>query len=597
MATLRELTVGLNIQTDQGALTNIVQILGRMENIMRSVAKGMEAVEDQADDTADAIDDVGSAADKTEKKLDKTTKTGNNFRKKLGEIATGAVKVAAGLLTLDAIKGVFSWVTGISKGAHALSDQAETLNSTIESYQRLSFISGRAGVDQGAFASGLKKTSETITQAADKTSEMSKLYDQLGISVTNADGSLRGSADVMQDLQKAYQSDSVGNLDKIYKILGGSLNENINLFKLTEDEYKALNDQATKNGIITQEQADVAKKLNDTFSNLTAKVSSFATKIMSVLGPALILGIDMVEDLLDAVLRLTGFVKTDNSMKDWAWKLEKWLTIAWNHFVDFYQDAYTLFLKLKRLYQDNEDDFVRFAKAFAAAITVTMIPALKSLTLAWGKSILSGLMVGAKALLSHPVIALLAAIVLIFTNLYLKITEDWERIKDDWSYLWDKIVGVWDKFVARVMRIWNEFVDWIIGSVYRIYDAVNGVWEDIKSAGSAAVDYLIGVWDKFFNFLGSGWDKAKGLLSEIPLVGGFFKSDGSSKPTEGTLSRSAMGNTSVSETTVNNTVGAINVTSTQADPKLVAKEVRKEINKALDDGGKTAALANNKRRR
>lgn len=139
------------------------------------------------------LNDIGDAAEKTEKKLDKLN---------LKAIAAGAVIGGA----LAATAGMI--IKGFKDAAKSIDDTykaAKQLGTSTEDYSRLEFAAKSFDITSQQLTSTLEQLQVTQTKAAKPGSELNKLFDQLHISATNADGSLRPTTDLLRDLAGVFE--------------------------------------------------------------------------------------------------------------------------------------------------------------------------------------------------------------------------------------------------------------------------------------------------------------------------------------------------------------------------------------------------------
>jgi hypothetical protein len=253
----------------------------------------------------------------------------------LGAVTTGVLALGAALGA--AVAGTGWFVKSTAEKIHALRDEANVAGANIEAYQKMSLATSRAGIAHGTFSSSLNKITRELLNAEDAGSEASKSFIALGIETKGADGSIKDSTAVMNELRLAYQNadDKTAVLTKANKLLGRSSAELIPFLKQTNEEYDALNEQAEANGLITEAQAKVAMELNDEFDNMSKQFSAVGATVMQALAPAFTVLIRGVELLLKGAKNLFKAFMGDTSIEDWAFEFQESIIKLWNRFANF----------------------------------------------------------------------------------------------------------------------------------------------------------------------------------------------------------------------------------------------------------------------
>ena len=169
----------------------------------------------------------------TRRELDKTGRKGKTSFKKLAE---GVDRAKASISKMNSmLRGAAVGVTGLGAAVFAASkmqaDYVNQLNDTstrtgiaIKSLAGLKLAVESAGVGFETVGSGLNALSPKMADAANKSSEAGKVFAGLGVSVTDANGDLRDTNEVFNEIIE--QLNKVGNaVDKkayTFKIFGES---------------------------------------------------------------------------------------------------------------------------------------------------------------------------------------------------------------------------------------------------------------------------------------------------------------------------------------------------------------------------------------
>lgn len=131
--------------------------------------------------------------------LQKTDKKASGVGKTLGGIAKTAGKMAVGVTTAAATVGT-AMIGMASSAAKSLDDVqkgAQQLDISYEEYQKLSYACERSGTSIDSLSKGIKKITKNMADMKTDT------FDELGVSVVNADGSMRSTEEVLNDTLKS----------------------------------------------------------------------------------------------------------------------------------------------------------------------------------------------------------------------------------------------------------------------------------------------------------------------------------------------------------------------------------------------------------
>lgn len=224
--------------------------------------------------------------------------------KKTGEVAGGVAKLGLDF-TIAGVKAMATACTtaitavgGLAIKAGQLADDLNTLASTTglstKQLQEFQYASDLIDVSVDTLAGALKKTTASMVSAQSGTGKSAEAFKQLGVSVTNADGSLRNNNEVFQEAIKALGQ--VGNeteRDALAMALFGKSATELNpLIEGGIDTLAKMSEQANELGLIlSQEALDGANAFNDQIDILKANGKQtfqvIGTEIASTLAPAM----------------------------------------------------------------------------------------------------------------------------------------------------------------------------------------------------------------------------------------------------------------------------------------------------------------------
>lgn len=113
-------------------------------------------------------------------------------------------KFAATKFTFDALKSGARWLAGLFSDVVEVGDQldemAQKTGVSVETLQELGYAAGQSGVSQAALGNALGKLVINMDRASHGGKSQAKAFRDMGVSVKNADGTLRDAGDVFLDM-------------------------------------------------------------------------------------------------------------------------------------------------------------------------------------------------------------------------------------------------------------------------------------------------------------------------------------------------------------------------------------------------------------
>lgn len=385
--------------------------------------------------------------------------------KEWGTALESAGKKMQGLSTAAA--GVVASIGAITYKAGTNADDLNTLSKvygiSTADLQKYKYAADLVDVSVEDIAKSHVKLEKSMYAASTGSKTQSAAFQKLGVSVTNADGSLRSSDDVFQDLITALgsMSDETERDALAQQILGKSA---ANLNPLIEDQgetYKEVADTMSKYNleVVDQETLDKANEFNDSLDTMKllgqAALAQVGSQLAAVLAPAL------------------------EKVVGWFGKFAQWL--------------------------GNLNPKVLTAVGIVASVLAVLAPVLMVLgKLAFSISSIITLVttigpavVGALAT-AAPIIAAVAAIIAIGVLLY----KNWDTIKAKAKALWTNIkttfTGIktsitstissvktwlssaWSSIKTTAQTAWNKVKDAIVGPIKTAKDTVKGIIQKVK---------------------------------------------------------------------------------------------------------------------
>jgi hypothetical protein len=210
---------------------------------------------------------------KAEESISKTENKAEGLGSKLGSgiktaakwaVGLGAAAVAVGGAMMGAANKVAGTADEIDKASRRAGTSAET-------WQKLNYAFGQSGIESTKLEAAMIKNQKALNDAAGGGKKAVAAYDQLKVSIHNADGSLRNADEVFQDTLKSLANMEDKNLRNAIAndIFGKSYGD---LAPILDSGSKGINDlttRAEKLGLImSQEAVDAGVKFGDTLSDV-----------------------------------------------------------------------------------------------------------------------------------------------------------------------------------------------------------------------------------------------------------------------------------------------------------------------------------------
>lgn len=198
--------------------------------------------------------------------------------------AIGAAIAAAGIAVSAAVKGAID-------AADELSKTSQKIGVGVEALSALKYAGELADVSLDQLATGLKKLSVNMAEAAGKgTGKAAEAFRALGINVRDAAGNLRSSDAVFADVSESFSrmQDGAGKTALAVAIFGKAGADLIPLLNSGKAGLEEMRAEAEQLGIvISQQTATAAENFNDNLTRLKTVGQGLTTQLASAMLPAL----------------------------------------------------------------------------------------------------------------------------------------------------------------------------------------------------------------------------------------------------------------------------------------------------------------------
>lgn len=213
----------------------------------------------------------------------------------------GKVAFAAGAAIGAAMGGVAYAVKGALSSIDNLGKTAQKIGVPIEELSKLRHAADMSGVSFEGLTTSLRKLGDNIANAAtNPAGEAARAFNAMGISIRNADGSLKGPADILPQLADGFERtrDGANKTALALTLMGKSGADMIPMLNAGAAGLNLMKLEAEQLGLVISEKTfKAAEEFNDNLSRMQ-KVGTGATTVLAgALAPAL-------KDLSGTMVRL-----------------------------------------------------------------------------------------------------------------------------------------------------------------------------------------------------------------------------------------------------------------------------------------------------
>ena len=422
--------------------------------------KELKSIQAQMD--AQGVDKQSEAYRRVQREIieaESKLKTFNNELRKVGQVNLRAMseqfKVMGDKLTSagQAMRGISTAAAAVAASIGALTAKsakwADEINTMSKVYsigtgdlQKYSAAAGLVDVEVETIAKSHVKLEKQMMSASKGTGASAEAFEKLGVSVTNADGSLKSGDAVWQDTIKALGSmENETERDALaMQLMGKSAAELNPLIEDGGETYKQVADTLAKYNLdfVDQETLDQANEFNDAIDTIKmvglVAFQQLGTQLAAYLAPAL-------EKVVDLVGRLAA----------WFSNLSPRTQALIAAIAGVVAVVAPLLIGLGK---------VAFAISSIMSLSATLMP------------IIAG--VGSTLL---PIIAIVAGVVAAGVLLY----KNWDLIKAKAIAFKNAVIATFNQFKANVAATFNAIKTAIVTPIQNAIDKVKAIVQRIKS--------------------------------------------------------------------------------------------------------------------
>lgn len=323
----------IQLNNAEAALANTYGEMGRTQTAIENMDKSLDEVSDSTGSAAEGVTSLGDVLDTVADKLGVNLPDGiSKFTGGLGKIPASTAAAAAGIAAVVAIViKLEKKLMDVTKETAAAAKELETLSlqtgvSTTD-LQAFQYAEDFIGVSSDQLADSLKDLTTKMSDAANGNEETAAKFDQLGVSIYDAQGNLRSSYDVFLDvidglgemsnqaerdaLAMSLINESAQQLNPLIEQGSGSLKkyadeaENVG-YILSNDQLKALTAVDEAQNRLLKSQEAVSKQISAEYAPYMSDALNETRELIEKVGKALIDSgaVDAFGSILDSAVSL-----------------------------------------------------------------------------------------------------------------------------------------------------------------------------------------------------------------------------------------------------------------------------------------------------
>lgn len=323
----------IQLNNAEAALANTYGEMGRTQTAIENMDKSLDEVSDSTGSAAEGVTSLGDVLDTVADKLGVKLPDGiSKFTGGLGKIPASTAAAAAGIAAVVAagiklerkLMDVTKESAAAAKELEALSLQSGVSAQDLQAFQ---YAEDFLDVSTDTLTDSLKDLTTKMSDAKDGNEEVIAMFDQLGVSVTDAGGNLRSSYDVFLDvidglgemsnqaerdaLAMGLINESAQKLNPLIEQGSGSLKkyaaeaENVG-YILSNDQLKALTAVDEAQNRLLKSQEAVSKQISAEYAPYMSDALNETRELIEKVGTALIDSgaVDAFGSILDSAVSL-----------------------------------------------------------------------------------------------------------------------------------------------------------------------------------------------------------------------------------------------------------------------------------------------------
>jgi len=231
----------------------------------------------------------------------------NSFSLKAGALVDKLKLIGPAAILAGGALGV-AMVRNVANTADALGKLSTRTGVAVEDLSRLQYAASLSDVSTEQLSGGITRLSRNMSDAAAGTGEAGKAFEAMGISVANADGTLRAQRDVLNDVADRFATyeDGAQKSALAQQIFGRAGAQMITMLNGGSKALKEMADESDRLGnTIDTKTARSAERFNDNITRLNTAVGGMSRTIA---GPVIQSLADLSDSMFEAYKQGKGLL-------------------------------------------------------------------------------------------------------------------------------------------------------------------------------------------------------------------------------------------------------------------------------------------------
>lgn len=323
----------IQLNNAEAALANIYGEMGRTQTAIENMDGALDNVSGSTETASGGMESLGDVLDTVADKLgiklpDSITKTADG----LGAIPTSTAVAAGAFAAVLAVvvkleKKLMDMTKEAADSAKNLVDMSSQTGISTENLQAFQYAEDFIGVGTDTIADSLKDLTTKMSDAANGNEDVIEKFDQLGVSIYDADGNLRNAEDTFWDVVDSLGemsnqterdalamdliNESAQKLNPLIEIGSEGFKkyadeaENVG-YILSNDQLKALTDVDEAQNRLLKSQEAVSKQISAQYAPYMSDALNETRELIEKVGTALIDSgaVDAFGSILDSAVSL-----------------------------------------------------------------------------------------------------------------------------------------------------------------------------------------------------------------------------------------------------------------------------------------------------
>lgn len=249
--------------------------------------------------------------DDADKSLQKTEKNAEGLAAKFGNGVKAAAKWGAAIAAAATTAGaaIFGLATSAAGTADEIDKMSQKIGISAEAFQEWDYVMGQNGMDVDKLSVGMKTLVTQMDKAANGTASAQENFDRLGISIFNADGSLKDQEVILNETMHAL-ADMENGTEKARlatELFGKAGIEMMPMLNQGSGAMDELTQRAHDLGLVMSDDAVKAGvTLGDTIDDIKRSFSMIGTNLGAAVIPVIQQFADLIVDNMPLIQESIG---------------------------------------------------------------------------------------------------------------------------------------------------------------------------------------------------------------------------------------------------------------------------------------------------